>query len=78
MKLPYKSYKQVYIEWMHEKSLRNRKLLKAQRHYGFRTACVICPPSSSTLRTYPIRSRNENQFEIIGGFHQHPNSKQDL
>jgi hypothetical protein len=78
MKLPYKSYKQVYIEWMHEKSLRNRKLLKVQRHYMFRTACVIDPTPSYTLRTYPIRSRNESQFEIIGGFDQHPNSKQDL
>jgi hypothetical protein len=62
---------------MHEKFLRNIKLLEAKT-YRLRFACVMCPPPSYTLRTYPIRSANENRFEMIGGFHQHPNSKQDL
>jgi len=73
MKLPYKSYKQVYIEWMHEKSLRNNILTQFKRNHWGRTACILCPPPS-----YPKRPESKYRFQSIGGFQQHPNSTQDL
>jgi hypothetical protein len=72
MKLHSKSYKQIYIEWMHEKSLRNQKLINLEE-YIHRTACIMCLPPS-----YPPRPASRYQFQSIGGFNQHPNSTQDM
>jgi hypothetical protein len=71
IKLHSKSYKQIYIEWIHGKSLRNKEL---QRSYH-RFACSLVFISSPS---YPTRLKRNYQFESIGGFNQHPNSTQEL
>ena len=71
-KLHSKSFKQIYMDWMHEKYLRNIQLHKRLAKW-YRTACSRPPPPS-----YPIRSTRQHQFESIGGFSQHPNSSSDM
>ncbi len=81
IKLHSKSYRQIYIEWMHEKSLRNKKLLELLLNDWSRTARVICPPLLSFNQcpsTHPKRSESKYHFQRIGGFHQHPNSTQNM
>ena len=73
MKLHSKSYRQIYIEWTHEKSLQNKKLLGLRRFHTNRAACIIRPP-----RAYPLRPASKYRFKSIGGFDQHPNSTQDM
>jgi hypothetical protein len=73
MKLHSKSYKQIYMGWMHKKFIRNRKLLELQVYYMFRTACIICRPPE-----FPLRHAKEYRFESIGGFDKHPNSTQEM
>jgi hypothetical protein len=66
---------------MHEKSLRNKKLLELLIADWDRTACVRRPPFSSfnqCLSTYPKRSESKYDFQPTGGFHQHPNSTYPL
>ncbi len=58
---------------MHEKSLRNKKLLEFRRYGMLRTACIICPPPS-----YPLRPTDKHRFQSIGEFNQHPNSTQEM
>jgi hypothetical protein len=38
-----------------------------------KTACIVCGPPP-----YPIRPAGKNRFEVIGGFHQHPNSSSSM
>jgi hypothetical protein len=73
MKLHSKSYKQIYIEWIHEKSLRNKKLLDLEKHYMHRLACIMC-----RIPLYPLRPASKYKFQSIGGFDQHPNSMQEM
>jgi hypothetical protein len=67
------------MEWIREKSLRNKKLDEFIRYCMSRTprrgrtACIICPPPS-----YPRRPTSKHQFKFIGGFNQHPNSTQAM
>ena len=70
-KLYSKSFKQMYIDWIYMKCWRNTQL-QTVFEWG-RTACVICTPP-----IYPIRPTGKNRFEIIGGFHQHPNSSSSM
>jgi hypothetical protein len=61
----------MYMEWIQEKSSRNRKLRKVKRQYTMRTACVVCLP--------PLRRiQSISKPKWIGGFTEHPNSSQDL
>lgn len=73
MKLLSKSYKQMCIEWMHEKSLRNAELAHFQRPGFVRGIRRLCPPPP-----YPCRPAAQYQFETTDEFHQHPNSTQEL
>jgi len=65
----------MFIEWMKAKRLRATQLrLNWDTHVrSGRTACIICLPPP-----YPTRPIVQHKFEPIGGFHQHPNSTQDL
>ncbi|CAF1156312.1 unnamed protein product [Rotaria sordida] len=70
-KLYSKPFKQIYMEWIHEKCLRNAKL---RNQLGWHTtACIRCLPP-----LYPIRSTTNSQFEPIGGFDKHPNSSSNM
>ncbi len=73
MKLYSKSYKQIYMEWMHEKIIRNKKLLELEAYYMDRTGCIICSPPA-----YPLRAAKEYRFTSIGGFDKHPNSTREM
>jgi hypothetical protein len=63
----------MYLEWMHEKYLRNIKLNDLQRFYMHRTACRM-----ARSPIYPPRPTGIHEFQSIGGFTVHPNSTQDL
>jgi hypothetical protein len=71
MKLYSKSFKQIYMDWIYIKSLRNIKLQRISRYYE--KSCVIRLPPP-----YPIRPIVKHQFAVIGGFHQHPNSSSSM
>ncbi len=58
---------------MHEKSLRNKKLLEFRIYSMRRTAFSICPSPS-----YPLRPANKHRFQLSGEFNQHPNSTQEM
>ncbi len=70
-----KSYKHIYIKWIHQKNLRNKELkeLFESSRYMYRTACIILPPLPS-----PRSSPNKRQLESIPGFNQHPNSSEEM
>lgn len=61
----------MYMEWIYEKSVRNRKLRTLVRLYTTRTACVVCLPPSRRIQSV-------DKPKLIGGFNQHPNSSEDL
>ncbi|CAF3804813.1 unnamed protein product [Rotaria sp. Silwood1] len=68
-----KSFKQIYLDWIYMKCLRNAKL-RAMSDW-FHSACdMILLPSYSCH----IRPTDNQQFEAIGGFHQHPNSSSSM
>ena len=61
----------MYMEWIYEKSVRDRKLRTLQRQYTMRTACVVCLP--------PLRRiQSISKPKLIAGFNQHPNLSEDL
>ncbi|CAF1505940.1 unnamed protein product [Adineta steineri] len=66
-----KSCKQIYMDWIYEKSLRNIELRSIYRRC--RTACIRCAPP-----LYPVRPSTEERFESIAGFTEHPNSSADM
>ncbi|CAF1339424.1 unnamed protein product [Adineta steineri] len=66
-----KSCKQIYMDWMYEKSLRNIELRSIYR--GYRTGCMQC-----ALPSCPVRPSKEQRFESIAGFTEHPNSSADM
>jgi RNA polymerase subunit RPABC4/transcription elongation factor Spt4 len=74
-KLHSKSYKDIYMEWMQEKSLRNKQLLEAQRGYIRKLACRRC---GTPRPSYPLRPATQQQFTSIGGFSQHPNTREEM
>jgi hypothetical protein len=59
------------MDWIYLKCLRNATLQKMDNAY--RTFCMIYE-----LATYPVRPTGEHLFEVIGGFHQHPNSSSSM
>jgi hypothetical protein len=61
----------MYMNWIHMKCLRNIQLRRERDWYT--TACIRCSPP-----TYPIRPTSKHRFEVIGGFHQHPNSSSSM
>ncbi|CAF3529452.1 unnamed protein product [Rotaria sp. Silwood1] len=70
-KLYSKSFKQIYMDWMHGKCLHNKHLRRMG--LSIRTACVrISPP------VFPTRPTGKYNFESIGGFTQHPNSSSTM
>lgn len=73
MKLHSKSYKQIYMEWMQDKTIKNQKLKGFQIFRCYRTACRIRPPP-----VYPARPADQYQFQFVGVFNRHPNSTQEL
>ncbi|CAF3414387.1 unnamed protein product, partial [Rotaria sp. Silwood2] len=68
-KLYSKSFKQIYMKWIHEKSSRNIHLRDISDSFMHRTACVKGP-----LPYYRPRYSNKHTFESIGGFENHPNA----
>ena len=72
-----KSFKEVYMEWMYEKYLRNAEMNEVEARYRIECAYVACglryPPPS-----YPVRPSTQVQFQPIGGFTVHPNTSGDV
>ncbi|CAF3913285.1 unnamed protein product [Rotaria sordida] len=73
IKLYSKSYKQIYIEWIHIKKIQYEDFTFSncssmrRNAYGFELH-----PS------FPIRSEGKHNFVCIHGFDQHPNSTQEM
>ncbi len=66
-----KSYKHIYIKWIHQKNLRNEELKELFESNRFMYwACV------TELSSFP--STNKRQLESIPGFNQHPNSSEEM
>ncbi len=67
-----KSYKHIYIKWIHQKNLRNKELKEIfeSSRYMYRTACIILPS--------PRPSTNKRPLKSIRGFNQHPNSSEEM
>ncbi|CAF3935032.1 unnamed protein product, partial [Adineta steineri] len=76
-KLHSKSYKEIYIDWMYEKYLRNIELEEVEAHYHETSMHVACGMRSRPPQ-YPVRPEGKHRFESIGGFKQHPNESQDM
>ncbi|CAF1181428.1 unnamed protein product [Rotaria magnacalcarata] len=76
-KLHSKSFKQIYMEWMYEKYLRNAELEEVEVMYRERSSRVACgmrcgPPQ------YPLRPAGKHHFVPIGDFRQHPNESEKI
>ncbi|CAF0853889.1 unnamed protein product [Adineta steineri] len=76
-KLHSKSYKEIYIDWMYEKYLRNIELEEVEAHYHEYSSNFACGEPCEPPR-YPIRPEGQHRFASIGGFKQHPNESQDM
>ncbi|CAF1236687.1 unnamed protein product [Rotaria sordida] len=70
-KLYSKSFKQIYMDWMHGKCLHNKRLRRIT--LSFRTSCALIPPP-----VFPTRPTGKYNLESIGGFTQHPNSSSTM
>ncbi|CAF1416648.1 unnamed protein product [Rotaria sp. Silwood1] len=76
-KLHSKSSKQIYMDWMYEKYLRNIELEEVEALYRERSSYVACgmpcgPPQ------YPMRPAGKHHFVPIGDFKQHPNESETI
>ncbi|CAF1067084.1 unnamed protein product [Adineta ricciae] len=76
-KVQSKTFKEVYMDWMHEKYLRNIELEEVEAEYMERSAYVACgmrcgPPE------YPIRPDGKHDFGAVGGFKEHPNQSSTM
>ncbi|UJR10791.1 hypothetical protein I4U23_014978 [Adineta vaga] len=76
-KIQSKSFKEIYMDWMYEKYLRNIELEEVEAHYFIESSHVACgmrcgPPQ------YPIRQNGIHDFAAIGEFKQHPNESSDM
>lgn len=71
------SYKQIYMNWMHEKYLRNQELDTVEKMYMKSMSRVACGMRCGPPR-YPVRPASKGCFTIIGGFKQHPNESEDM
>jgi hypothetical protein len=61
----------MYMDWIYIKCSRNTQL---QRMYEWgRTGCIVCLPPP-----YPTRPTGKHRFEVIGGFHEHPNTSSSM
>ncbi|CAF4541584.1 unnamed protein product [Rotaria sp. Silwood2] len=70
-KLHSKSFKQIYMDWMHGQCLHNKRLCRVT--LSMRAPCILIPPP-----LFPIRPTGQHNFEYIGGFNQHPNSSSTM
>ncbi|CAF3763973.1 unnamed protein product [Rotaria sp. Silwood1] len=74
-KLNSKSYKQIYIDWIFEKYLRNEELERLKKKYrNLKTSCGLKYSPSR----YLVRSKSNDSFYPIFRFDQHPNSSLDM
>ncbi|CAF1009309.1 unnamed protein product [Rotaria sordida] len=76
-KLHSKSFKQIYMDWMYEKYLRNIELEAVEALYRERSSHYACglrcgPPQ------YPTRPAGKHHFVPIGDFKQHPNESETM
>ncbi|CAF4835582.1 unnamed protein product [Rotaria sp. Silwood1] len=74
-KLNSKSYKQIYIDWIFEKYLRNQELKRLERKYL--TMNICCGLKYSPSR-YLVGSKSNESFSPIFGFNEHPNSSLNM
>jgi hypothetical protein len=75
-KLHAKSFKQTYMDWIYGKYLRNEELEKVQAMYHKSQEgryCMIMGPA-----VYPIRPEGKQHYELVGGFHRHPDSSPNM
>lgn len=70
MRIPSKTYRQMYVQWMQQKTLRSRLLYEAERVSIFQS---VIHRSRGHLYLL-MQSKHENYFHPIGEFNQHSNS----
>lgn len=72
-----KSYKQIYMDWMHEKYMRNAELEEVEDSYIRYMSSVACGMRMPPPR-YPLREASIPDFQTVTGFLNHPNSSKDM
>lgn len=76
-KLHSKSFKEIYMEWMYEKYLRNIELEQVEAMYLEESSHVACGLRCSPP-LYPTRPAGHRAFVPIGEFKHHPNESQEM
>jgi hypothetical protein len=76
-KLNSKSFKEIYMDWMYEKYLRNLELEQVEAEYREQSSHYACGMRCGPPR-YPMRPEGKHKFVSMGGFKQHPNESQDM
>ncbi|CAF2745557.1 unnamed protein product [Rotaria sp. Silwood2] len=66
-----KSFKEIYMDWMHEKYLHNQELKNKENAYG--------PRETNYLSfDYSLESTDDIQLPSRAGFDEHPDSSEDM
>ena len=67
----------MFMEWMHEKYLRNREFEKVEALYREERSRYACGRRSRPPQ-YPVRPTENHSFAPIGGFPHHPNESKEM
>lgn len=77
-----KAFKQIYMDWIYEKYLRDRSTRNSTFFKswcrGFTSIRGCCFDRPWYLSDYPIRPIHESQVSAMVGFNHHPDSSQDM
>ncbi|CAF1466581.1 unnamed protein product [Adineta steineri] len=76
-KLHSKSYKEIYIDWMYEKYLRNIELEEVKANLRKERSNISCGMHWNRC-DYFVRPEDKHPFESIGGIRKHPHESKDM
>ena len=67
----------MYMDWMHEKYLRNQVQEEVEAEYRAHRGNPACGMRARPLR-YPVRLAGKPRFESVVGFQAHPNTREKM
>ena len=74
-----KPFKQIYINWIYDKYLRNRELKKMIDRYKETRAHIPCLLNTCHCSSeYFLRSKDKTHVLSVPSFVEHPNSSMDM
>jgi hypothetical protein len=77
-KLRSKSFKEIYMNWIYEKYLRNQQLKELEHEYKTTRRRTACKLFMQFRLEPPVRSTDQIRSSSVSGFNQHPNSSQEM